>query len=94
MPFPTRITLLTLYHYKDNYYLKMATSKGAWVAQSVKCPTLDFGSGHNLMVHEIQPCVSSALIAWSLLGILSLPFYLPFPLSRSLSPCLSLSQNK
>ena len=23
---------------------------GAWVGQSVKCPTLDFGAGHDLMV--------------------------------------------
>ena len=30
---------------------------GAWVAQSVKCPTLDFGSGHDLTVHEFQPCI-------------------------------------
>ena len=28
---------------------------GAWVAQSVKRPTLDFGSGHDLMVPEIGP---------------------------------------
>ena len=30
---------------------------GAWVAQLVKCPTLDFGSGHDLRVHEIEPCI-------------------------------------
>ena len=29
---------------------------GAWVAQSVKHPTLDFGLGHDLMVHGIQAC--------------------------------------
>ena len=29
---------------------------GAWVAQWVKCPTLDFGSGHDdLTVHEFKP---------------------------------------
>ena len=27
---------------------------GAWVAQSVKHPTLDFGSGHDLIVCEID----------------------------------------
>ena len=27
----------------------------AWVALSVKHPTLDFGSGHDLTVHEIKP---------------------------------------
>ena len=26
-------------------------------AQSVKCPTLDFSSGHDLTVCEIEPCV-------------------------------------
>ena len=30
---------------------------GAWVAQSVKPLTLDFGSGHGLTVHEFKPCV-------------------------------------
>ena len=28
---------------------------GAWVARSVKHPTLGFGSGHDLMVHEFDP---------------------------------------
>ena len=30
---------------------------GAWVAQSVKHLTLDFGSGHDLLVHEFEPHV-------------------------------------
>ena len=30
---------------------------GVWVAQSVMCPTLDFGSGHDLTVHETEPRV-------------------------------------
>ena len=30
---------------------------GAWVAQLVKCPTLDFGSGHDLTVCGIEPYV-------------------------------------
>ena len=28
--------------------------RGTWVAQSVGCLTLDFGSGHDLMVHEFE----------------------------------------
>ena len=28
--------------------------RGAWVAQSVKHPTLDFSSGHDLMVREFE----------------------------------------
>ena len=27
------------------------------MAQSVKCPTLDLGSGHDLMVREFELCV-------------------------------------
>ena len=30
-------------------------SLGTWVAQSVKCLTLDFSSGHDLTIHEINP---------------------------------------
>ena len=45
------------------------------MAQSVKHPTLDFGSGHDLMVCEIEPriglCTDSIEPAW-----LSLPFSL------------------
>ena len=37
---------------------------GAWVVQSVKCLTLNFGLGHDLRVHDIEPrirlCVDSA----------------------------------
>ena len=29
--------------------------RGTWVAQLVKCPTLDVGSGHDLTVHEFNP---------------------------------------
>ena len=48
------------------------------VAQSVKCPTLGFGSGHDLTVHELEPrvglCAGSSEPAWD---------------SLSLSPCPS-----
>ena len=43
------------------------------MAQSVKRPTLDFGSGHDLTVRQ-SPELDSVLIAWSLLEILSLTF--------------------
>ena len=43
--------------------LKMSTCRGAWVAQSVKRLTLDFGSSHDQMVHGLNPrvglCVDS-----------------------------------
>ena len=35
--------------------------KGAWVAQSVKHPTLDFSSGHDLTVVRLSPAWGSAL---------------------------------
>ena len=31
------------------------TGRGTWVARSVGHPTLDFGSGHNLMVGDGAP---------------------------------------
>ena len=61
------------------------------MAQSVKCLTLGFGSGHDLMVYEFEPriglCEDSAEPAWDSLS-LSLS---PHPL---LMLSLSLSQNK
>ena len=34
---------------------KRFTKQGAWLAQLVKWPTLDFCSSHDLAVHEIKP---------------------------------------
>ena len=36
-------------------------SRGAWVAQLVKRPTLDFGSGHDLTVVQWSPMSGSVL---------------------------------
>ena len=52
------------------------------MAQQVKCPTLDLGSGHDLTVHELEPhvglCADSAESAWnSLSASLSAPLPLP-----------------
>ena len=49
------------------------------MAQSVKHPTLDFGSGHDLMVVGSSPASGSVLTVWSLLGILSLLSLCPSP---------------
>ena len=58
---------------------------GTWVAHFVKCPTLDFGLGHELMVQGIEPCirlcVDSMGPAWDSLSSL----FLPLPHSHSLS---------
>ena len=58
------------------------------MAQSVKCPALDFGSGHDLEVHGMESC--SVLTVHSLLGILS---FCPSP-AHMLMHSLSLSQKK
>ena len=52
---------------------------GTCVAQWVKHPTLDFGLRHDLPVRGLKPPLGSALIAQSLLGILSLLLSLPLP---------------
>ena len=50
---------------------------GTWAAQSVKHPTLDSGSGHDVTVCEIGPhvrlCADSVEPAWILSLLLSLP---------------------
>ena len=60
------------------------------MAQSVNHPTLDFGSGHYLTVHEIKPsiglCADSAEPDWDPLS----PFLSLFPL---LAHLLSLKTN-
>ena len=64
---------------------------GAWVAQSVKHLTLDIGSGHNLIVMRLSSKSGSALTAWKLLEILSLPLFLTLPCfhTQEYSLCLS-----
>ena len=57
-------------------------SWGTWVTQLAKRLTLNFGSGHDLMVREIEPCVGPPLIAWSLWDSLSPSLPLPL-ISRS-----------
>ena len=68
----------------------MERSWGAWVAQSVKRGTLDFGSGHDLTIGSSSPAQGSVLRMGACLGILCLPFSLL--LLHLLS--VSLSQNK
>ena len=60
------------------------------MVQLVKHPILDFGSGHDLTVHEIEPhvefCADSVESAWD-----SFPLFLPLPLSPTCVFSLSLS---
>ena len=71
--------------------LQKSNRRGAWAAHSVERPTLDVGSGQDLMMAS-SPASGSVLTAWSLLGILSPSLSASSPLMLSLS--LSLSQNK
>ena len=68
-------------------------AQGAWVAQSVKRPTLGFGPGHDLTACEFEPCIGlgadGAEPAWDSLSLL---LSLPLPCLLSLS--LSLKINK
>ena len=61
----------------------------SWVAQLVKYPTLDVGSGHDLMVRGIEPhimlCADSVEPAWDSLSP---------SLSLSAPPPLAVSQNE
>ena len=41
-----------------SYYFEKG---GTWVAQSVKPPTLDFSSGHDLRVVRLSPTLGSVL---------------------------------
>ena len=60
-----------------NVLLKVSTSGlrkisvgGAWVAQLVECPTLGFGSGHDLTLRGFTPLVGLCTDR-SLLGVFS-----------------------
>ena len=66
-------------------------SLGYLVAQSIKHPSLDFGSGHDLTIHGIEPCLGlGADSAES--ASLSLSLCLSLPLPNSLF--FSLKVNK
>ena len=64
---------------KANSFKKLY-SVGTWVAQLAGHPTFDFGSGHDLAVREIEPCVGLCSERGGCLG---------FSLSLSHSHCLS-----
>ena len=59
-------------------------TRGTWLAQLVKRWALDFSSGHDLTVHEFEPCIrlcaDSVEPAWD---SLSPSLALPFPHSRT-----------
>ena len=62
------------------------------MAQLVQCPTLDFGSGHDLAVHEFKPHPGLSTVSMESAWDLLLPPHFCLPLCLSL--CLSLSLSK
>ena len=58
---------------------KKQLNRSIWVAQSVKHPTLDLGSGHDLMAPEIEPHIRLCADSKNLPGILCLLLSLPLP---------------
>ena len=43
--------------------IEISQSWGTWVAQPVERPTLDFGSGHDLVVHEFKPLIELSTVS-------------------------------
>ena len=69
--------------------------QGTRVAQSVKRPTLDFGSGHDLTVHDFEPHVGLHAVSCQRGACLGSPSRsLPLPRLCSFSLSLSLKINK
>ena len=62
--------------------------RGTWVAQLVKRLTLDFSSGHDLIVREFQPHIRLCIDSEEPVGD-SLSFHLSLPLPCSCSLALS-----
>ena len=75
------------------YPLKRENTWSTWVAQSVKCLTVAFSSGHDLTVYEFEPhiwlCADITESAWD-----SLSFCLFAPLLTGHVPLHSLKINK
>ena len=67
--------------------LRLHKMRGTWVIQSVEHLTLAFGSGHDLTVHEFQPCIrlraDNVEPVWDLCPSFSAPPLLTLYLSLS-----------
>ena len=70
-----------------------ASNRGARVAQSVQRLTPDFGSGQDLTIREIEPCIGlRADSTEPALDSLSFPLSLPLPLPCSCMLSLKINQ--
>ena len=56
--------------------LEWAAIRGTWVAQSVKRLTRDFGPGHDVTVHEIEPCTGLCAGLQSNQKAFNAPYYI------------------
>jgi len=50
-----------IFYLMETHLKILETIGGVWVAQLVKCPTLEFSSGHDLRVMRSSPASSSML---------------------------------
>ena len=69
----------------DGNPYEIEKGRGTWMAQLVKCLTLDFGSSHDLTVCDIEPRVGLcvAISTWdSLSPSLSLPHPRPLKINK------------
>ena len=85
---------------EDEIFTSLITARnlveqgGAWVAQLVECPTLDFGSGHDLRVMRSNPMSGCTLGMESAWGSLSSSPSAPPPTLRTSLHSLSVSLKK
>ena len=66
-------------------------NRDAWMFQSGKRPMLDFGSGHDLLVHGFESCIGLHADSAEPAGDSLSPPLCPSPASCLLAPSLSLS---
>ena len=58
---PQNSNLFHIFYHLEEKNIKINSSRGAWVAQSVKHLPLDFGSGHDPQGCGMEPCIDSLL---------------------------------
>ena len=84
-----KLVMFSIFKFTSIELILKRSKGGTWVAQSAKPLTVDFGSGHDLMV-SLSPASGSMLTVQRLLG-LSLSHSLSDPPLLMVCVCLSLS---
>ena len=72
-PYQIFLSFFFFFFLTEVVLLSRSQCRGTWAAQSVKLSALDFGSGHDLTVHEFEPhvgvCADSLESAWDSLSL-------------------------